>query len=132
MSNSISSNNSNQFQLNYLLQQQQQQLNAFQSQNTIPKINQPVPLMQNILNKKSPELPKINEVKSMPNVKTLEEIENELLNQSNTNKKIENTFNNPSNVNNRSQINNSIGVKNNNVHLQSIPNSKSQNGKILL
>lgn len=129
----MSSNNSNQFQLNYLLQQQQQQqLNAFQNQNTLPKANQPVPLMQNILNKKSPELSKINEVKSMPNVKTLEEIENELLNQSNTNKKVENTFNNPSNVNNRSQINNNIGVKSNNVHLQSMQNSKSQNGKILL
>jgi hypothetical protein len=99
-----------------------------------------MPLMQNIINQKSPELPKINEVKSLPNVKTLEEIENELLNQPTNNKNLNSSNANSNNTINRSQTISSLSNKSinnnnngNNSHLQSLQNTKTKldsNGNI--
>ena len=70
----------NQLLLNYLIQQQQQLQNQQQQQQQ----------QHQSTNSISPLVAKFNEVKALPNVKTVEEIENELLNQ--TKKNNQNAF----------------------------------------
>ena len=97
------------------------QLNLNQQQTTTPSL-----LTMLNQNQKQTELPKLNEVKALPNVKTLEEIENELLNQSS---KSSSTNNNSTASQRPSQApklpqKNNISASNSSNNLQSLQSLK--------